>query len=245
MKSFCGLIVPVPSLQDQRIYSVVIEKNLYVAVMAVYFTSTSADKVPFECLGSRSNQRKGHLFGGWISIRISTFFNKDIVPFVPRNGTLVLVYIPKGGFRLLVPEQCWTLIFILTRITSLWKVALLLALDELDQNNVAVRSRQSHFYNIQNHKPFAVLGLSVKLACQRLHKLKGYFVQKFLCRISFSGKDSSSLVFCKDSWVGGFLKSSLHTVLACGSCPAPSAVWLLLPAWHLTARLLWLPMTLL
>lgn len=64
MQTFCGLVVLAPSLQGQRVYSVVKEKDLYVAVMAVYFMSTSADKVPVEYLGSRSNQRKGHLFGG-------------------------------------------------------------------------------------------------------------------------------------------------------------------------------------
>lgn len=63
MQRSCGLVVLAPSLQGQRIYSVVKKKNLYVAVMAVYFMSTSADKVPVEYLGS-SNQRKGHLFGG-------------------------------------------------------------------------------------------------------------------------------------------------------------------------------------
>jgi len=37
---------------------------------------------------------------------------------------------------------------------------------------------------------------------QHLHKLKGYFVQKFISRISCSVKDSSSVAFCKDCLVG-------------------------------------------
>lgn len=74
--------------------------------------------------------------------------------------------------------------------------------------------------------------------CQRLHKLKGYFVQNFIYRVSFSVRDSSSVVVCKGCRVGGIPeKLSTEQWLLVAPAQPHQLSGSCFPGWHVTAQL--------